>query len=313
MAKYILKRVLYAILSLFVIFTATFFLMNLIPGGPFNSEEIAPEIRERMNAKWGLDQPLYVQYFRYLKRYAQLDFGESLVMSYGASINNILFGLGKWPLSLKMGGASLLLTALLGIPLGCIAAFNRGKMTDNVIRVAAVVTTAMPRFVMSTLLLGIFTIWLGWFPATSGLMDEPKKWVLPLFTMSLTQIFSTSRLVRTSMLDVNGADYIRTAKAKGLRNWIIMFKHQFRNALIPVITSFGPMIAGMFAGSFVVEKTFVIPGIGTYMVGGVSARDYPVIMATTILLSAVSIFMNLMVDICYTLADPRISFESKGD
>ena len=313
MAKYILKRILYACLTIAIVFTITFFLMNLVPGGPFTNEEIAPEIRERLEEKYGLDRPLIEQYFNYVNMYLHGDMGVSLVMSLDKDITTLLFASGKFGISIRLGLITVVIVILCGIPLGCIAAFTRGKWPDDLIRVLSVVLTSMPRFVLSVFLLLLFTIKLKLLPAMSGMLEEPKAWVMPLICMSLGQVFGTARLVRTSVLDVVGQDYIRTAKAKGCRNWVIMFKHAFRNALIPVITHFGPTIASLLTGSFIIESTFIIPGIGTYTTGAVQARDYPVIMATTIVMSTIMIFAHLMVDIAYTIADPRITFTSKGD
>lgn len=313
MAKYILKRILYACATIFLVFTITFFLMNLVPGGPFVKEDLAPEIQERLEEKYGLNDPLYKQYFTYIKMYTHGDLGVSLAMKLDANINELLFSTGKFSVSMRLGLVALVVIVVCGIPLGCLAAFNRGKLIDDTIRVLSVVFTSMPRFVLSVFLLLIFTIKMKSLPAVSGMLETPKAWVMPLICMTLGQIFSTARLTRTSVLDVVGQDYIRTAKAKGCKASVIMFKHAFRNALIPVITHFGPTIASLLLGSFIIENTFIIPGLGTYMTGAVQVKDYPVIMATTIIFSSVLITMNLLVDIAYTIADPRITFTSKGD
>ncbi|MBR2948963.1 MAG: ABC transporter permease [Lachnospiraceae bacterium] len=313
MAKYILKRILYACATIFLVFTITFFLMNLVPGGPFVKEDLSPEIQARLEEKYGLNDPLYKQYFTYIKMYTHGDLGVSLAMKLDANINELIFNSGKFSVSMRLGLVTLIIIVVCGIPLGCLAAFNRGKIIDDTIRILSVLFTSMPRFVLSVFLLLIFTIKMKALPAVSGMLEEPKAWVMPIICMSLGQIFSTARLTRTSVLDVVGQDYIRTAKAKGCKNSVIMFKHAFRNALIPVITHFGPTIASLLLGSFIIENTFIIPGLGTYMTGAVQVKDYPVIMATTIIFSSVLITMNLLVDIAYTLADPRITFTSKGD
>ena len=313
MAKYILKRILYACATIFLVFTITFFLMNLVPGGPFVKEDLSPEIQARLEEKYGLNEPLIKQYGRYINMYLHGDLGVSLAMKLDANINELIFNSGKFSVSMRLGLVTLIIIVVCGIPLGCLAAFNRGKIIDDTIRILSVLFTSMPRFVLSVFLLLIFTIKMKSLPAVSGMLEEPKAWVMPIICMSLSQIFGTARLTRTSVLDVVGQDYIRTAKAKGCKNSVIMFKHAFRNALIPVITHFGPTIASLLLGSFIIESTFIIPGLGTYMTGAVQVKDYPVIMATTIIFSTVLITMNLLVDIAYTIADPRITFTSKGD
>ena len=313
MAKYILKRILYACATIFLVFTITFFLMNLVPGGPFVKEDLSPEIQERLEEKYGLNEPIYKQYFNYINMYTHGDLGVSLSMKLEANVKDLLFDSGKFSVSMRLGFMTLVIIILCGIPLGCLAAFNRGKLLDDTIRVLSVLFTSMPRFVLSVFLLLIFTIKMKALPAISGMLEEPREWIMPIICMSLAQIFSTARLTRTSVLDVVGQDYIRTAKAKGCKNGSVMFKHAFRNALIPVITHFGPTIASLLLGSFIVESTFVIPGLGTYMTGAIQQKDYPIIMATTIIFSTVLITMNLLVDIAYTIADPRITFTSKGD
>ena len=299
MFGYILKRLGVAILTLLVIMTITFFLMNAVPGSPFLTEKSTPEMIARANAKYGLDKPLYVQLFNYVKSYLRGDLGTSLKMQEGTPVSNIIFHQGKFTLSIKLGLYALALAVLVGIPLGCIAAYNRGSWIDGFLRVLTTVGVAVPTFVLATLLLVTFAVKLQWLPTLSSSLTSFKSYVMPVISLSFYYTCYVAKLTRTSMLDAINQDYIRTARAKGVKTRVLILKHALRNSLIPVITYLGPVMAGIITGSFVVESTFSIPGLGKYYVQSVLSRDYPVIMATTVVLSALVIFMNLVVDIAY--------------
>ena len=313
MVIYILKRIGAALLTLLVIMSITFFLMNAIPGSPFLTEKSTPQQIELANKKYGLDKPLIVQLKNYVVNYLKGDLGTSLKMQEGTPVKDIIFHQGKFILSIKLGLWSLAIAVLIGIPLGCIAAYNRGSGLDGFLRVMTTVGVAIPTFVLATLLLAAFAVKLGWFDTISGSLESPKSMVLPITSMSFYYICYVAKLTRTSMLDAINQDYIRTARAKGVKRNIIILKHALRNSLIPVITYLGPVTAGIITGSFVVESTFSIPGLGKYYVQCVMSRDYPVIMATTVVLSALVIFMNLVVDIAYKAVDPRITLTNKED
>ncbi|MBQ3481494.1 MAG: ABC transporter permease [Oscillospiraceae bacterium] len=313
MAGYIVKRIAVAILTLLVIICITFLLMNAVPGSPFLTEKSTPEMIARANAKYGLDKPLYVQLFNYIKNYARGDLGTSLKMQEGTSVSKIIFHQGKFALSLKLGLYALLLAVVIGIPLGCIAAYNRGKWIDGFLRVVTTVGVAVPTFVLATLLLVTFAVKLQKLPTLSGSLPDFKSYVMPVISLSFYYTCYVAKLTRTSMLDAINQDYIRTARAKGVKTRALILKHALRNSLIPVITYLGPVMAGIITGSFVVESTFSIPGLGKYFVQSVLSRDYPVIMATTVVLSALVILMNLVVDIAYKIVDPRITLTSKED
>ena len=311
MFGYILKRLGVAILTLLVIMTITFFLMNAVPGSPFLTEKSTPEMIARANAKYGLDKPLYVQLFNYVKSYLRGDLGTSLKMQEGTPVSNIIFHQGKFTLSIKLGLYALALAVLVGIPLGCIAAYNRGSWIDGFLRVLTTVGVAVPTFVLATLLLVTFAVKLQWLPTLSSSLTSFKSYVMPVISLSFYYTCYVAKLTRTSMLDAINQDYIRPARAKGVKTRVLILKHALRNSLIPVITYLGPVMAGIITGSFVVESTFSIPGLGKYYVQSVLSRDYPVIMATTVVLSALVIFMNLVVDIAYKIVDPRINIAAK--
>ena len=313
MFSYTVKRIIACLLTLLVVMAITFFLMNAIPGSPFLTEKSTPEMIELANKKYGLDQPLIVQFKNYVVNYLHGDFGVSLKMQEGTNVTDIIFHQGKFELSIQLGLWALLLAIVLGIPLGCIAAYKRGSWLDGFLRVMTTLGVAVPTFVLATLLLYLFAVQLNWLPANSGSLTDIKSFIMPVISLSFYYMCYIAKLTRTSMLDAINQDYIRTARAKGVRTGKLILKHALRNSLIPVVTYLGPVCAGIITGSFVVESTFSIPGLGKYFVQSILNRDYPVIMATTVVLSALVIIINLVVDIAYKLVDPRIQLSAKGD
>ena len=313
MLSYIVKRILGAAGTLLLIMAITFFLMNAIPGSPFLTEKSTPQMIELANKKYGLDQPLIVQFKNYVVNYLHGDLGVSLKMQEGTEVTQIIFGQGKFELSIKLGLSALALAVIIGIPLGCIAAYHRGSWLDGFLRVITTVGVAIPTFVLATLMLALFAVKLGWLPVKSNTLPDFKSYIMPVVSLSFYYTCYIAKLTRTSMLDAINQDYIRTARAKGVRTRSLVLKHALRNSLIPVITYLGPVTAGIITGSFVVESTFQIPGLGRYFVQSVLNRDYTVIMATTVILSALVIFMNLVVDLAYRLVDPRITLTAKED
>lgn len=305
MAKYIVKRILLAIVTIWAVATLTFFLMNLVPGGPFLSEKaISPQAQAALEAKYGLDKPMSQRYVNYMTGALHGDFGDSLKQR-GRTVMSIISM--KFPVSARVGGISVLVALILGIPLGSIAALKRGKAADSVISVIATCGIAVPSFVICTLLMYFFGVKLGLLP-TMGL-ESAKHYVMPVIALSFYPTAYIMRLMRSSMLDVLGQDYMRTAKAKGLAGGKILFKHALRNAILPVVTYVGPMLAYTITGSFVVEKIFVIPGLGGEFIKAINGRDYTLIMGTTIFLATLVIVMNVVVDIIYKLVDPRIKLK----
>lgn len=305
MLKYILKRILLAIVTIWAVATLTFFLMNMVPGGPFLSEKaISPQATAALEAKYGLDKPLGQQYLTYMLDASHGDFGDSLKQR-GRTVMDIIKM--KFPVSARVGGVSVLVALIVGVPLGCIAALKRGKFLDSLISVISTCGIAVPSFVICTLLLYFFGVKLQILP-TMGLTSW-KHFVMPVMALSFYPTAYIMRLMRSSMLDVLGQDYMRTAKAKGLAGFKILFKHALRNAILPVITYVGPLLAYTVTGSFVVEKIFTIPGLGGEFITAINGRDYTLIMGTTIFLATLIIVMNVIVDIVYKIVDPRIKLK----
>ena len=302
---YILKRVLLAILTIWVVITITFFVMHAVPGGPFMSEKaITKEAQAALEAKYGLDKPLGVQYVTYLKDIVtRFDFGPSLKQRGRQVIDIIGDGLRT---SAKLGLIAAALAVVVGVVLGAVAALRRNTLVDKFIMVMTTAFISMPSFIMGSFLLLFLSVKLGWFPANGS---TAAGLVLPVVTLSLSPMANITRLTRSSMLDVLGQDYIRTAKAKGVSGSKIIFGHALKNSLIPVLTYIGPMLAFIVTGSMVVEQIFAVPGIGRQFVSSITNRDYTMIMGTTIVLASLIVIMNLVTDILYKVVDPRIEFE----
>lgn len=298
---YILKRLLLALFTIFLVITITFFAMNAIPGGPFMSEKsVTAETLARLNAKYGLDKPLFEQYLNYLGNVLRFDFGYSLKRD-GFTVNQILMeGLGA---SAKLGLFAALFAIVFGLFFGTLAAVFRDKWIDRLIMILTTGSVAMPSFVIGTLLLIIFCLYVPIFPPIGS---EPGGLVLPVISLALYPTSYITRLTRSAMLDVQGQDFIRTARAKGVSRSKVIFKHTLKNSLIPVITYVGPMIAYIVTGSLVVEQIFSVPGLGREFTSSIINRDYTLIMGTTILLASLVVIMNLVSDILYTVVDPRV-------
>ena len=302
---YIGKRILLAVFTVWVVITVTFFVMHAVPGGPFVGEKATtPAGQAAMEAKYGLDKPLMTQYGTYLKDIVtKFDFGPSLKQRGRQVIDIIADGMKT---SLKLGLIAAVLSAIVGIVLGAIAALRRNKLIDRIIMVITTAFVSMPSFIMGSLLLALFAIKLRALPANGA---TPAGLILPIVTLALYPMAYITRLTRSSMLDVLGQDYIRTARAKGVSGPKIIFGHAMKNSLIPVLTYFGPMLAYIVTGSLVVEQIFAVPGIGRQFVSSITNRDYPMIMGTTIILAALIVIMNLVTDILYKVVDPRITLE----
>ncbi len=305
MARYIIKRVIIGIITAFVVATLTFFIMNMVPGGPFLSEKaVTPQAQAAMEAKYGMDKPLYVQYLNYMKGLLTGDLGIS-IKKRGFTVNDIIRN--KFPVSAKLGALAVLVSVLIGVPLGSIAAYRRGKLADNIIIVFSTAGIAIPSFLSATLMLFIFSVKLRLLPSLG--LTTPASYIMPVIALAIYPTSYISRLMRSSMLDVIGQDYMRTARSKGVSPFVSIFKHALRNAILPVVTYLGPLLAYLMTGSFIVEKIFTIPGLGHEFVGAISSRDYPLIMGTTIFLATFVIFMNVVVDVAYAFIDPRIKLK----
>lgn len=309
MMKFIAKRVAQALIVVLLITCITFLLMNLVPGGPFLSEKSpSPQVLAAMEAKYGLDKPVPIQLKNYIVHLLKGDLGVSLKMQKNRPVTTIIMEM--FPVSAKIGAIALLIALAFGVTMGCLAAYNRGGVLDSVLRVVMTLGVSIPSFVTATVLMILFgSVWK--ILPTVGLTHW-TSYILPCFTLSFNPMCHIGRLARSSMLDVINQDYIRTARAKGVRPVSIVFKHALRNAFIPVLTYLGPLTAGILTGGFVVEKVFNIPGLGRYFIQSIMNRDYPIIMGTTIFLAAFIVFMTLIVDILYKAVDPRIDLTKEG-
>ena len=302
---YILKRLALAVLTVFIVITVTFFVMHAVPGGPFLGEKALSETAlEALEKKYGMDKPLYVQYLTYLSDIVtRLDFGPSLKQRGRLVADLILEGL---QVSARLGLIAAGIAVVVGLVLGAYAALRRNRLADQLIMVITTAFVSMPSFIMGTLLLLLFAVKWMVVPANGAMAGGQ---LLPVVTLALYPTAYITRLTRSSMLDVLGQDYIRTAKAKGVSPGRLVFSHALKNAVSPVITYLGPMMANIVTGSLVVEKIFAVPGIGRTFVSSITDRDYPVIMGTTIVLAVLVVLMNLLSDILYKAVDPRIRLQ----
>ncbi|GAA0412023.1 ABC transporter permease [Paenibacillus motobuensis] len=306
MVRYIANKLFYTLVSLFILISATFFLMKAIPGDPFMSEKKVPEeIRQRLMEQYGLDKPVFQQYIKYLGDIVQGDLGISM-KKINQEVSDII---GQtFSASLKLGLVAIVVSVIIGVVLGLLAALYHRKVIDNVTMVLAVLGIAVPSFVLASLLQFVFASKLHWLP-TMG-FKGPMYYVLPVAALSAQPIAFIARLTRSSMLEVLHADYIKTAKAKGLSWFAILFRHVVRNGIMPVVTYMGPMTANIVTGSVVIEQIFGIGGIGKQFVQAITVRDYPMIMGITIFYGALLMIARLITDIAYGLIDPRIKLSA---
>ena len=303
MAKYIVKRVLLAIVTVLIVCAITFFSMNAIPGGPFEGEKaLSPDVKATLMERYNLDKPVGEQFVLYIGNLLHGDFGVSLKT--GRDIGTTIFE--SFKISAKLGGMAALVALIAGLILGSTAALMRNKWPDRVIVFFSTLAAAVPSFVLASLLLLVFCIQLQWIPVWS---TQNQNYILPIIALSFYPMAYITRLTKTSMLDALGQDYVRTARAKGVPQIFVIFKHALRNALIPVITYVGPMLASILTGSLVVENIFTIGGLGAKFTTGITTRASPMIMGTTLFLATLMVIMNLLSDIVYKLVDPRITFE----
>ena len=303
-SRYIVKRILLALVSLFAIITITYFLMNLMPGDPFMSEKASEENRAILIAKYGLDQPVYVQYGKYLTNLLHGDMGTSYVLQKGRAVKDIIFE--SFQVSMSLGVRALLLAIVCGIILGCIAGLCKDKLPDAVIRVLSSVGISMPGYVIASGLMILLAVNLKVLPVN---YNKPGGWLMPMLTLAIYPTSYLTRLTRASILEVMNQDYLRTERAKGMSEFVVVFIHALKNSLIPVITYLGPLTASILTGGFVAESVFSVPGLGRYFVSSISSRDYTMIMGVTIFYSSLIVFMNLICDILYKIVDPRIQLD----
>ena len=303
MLKYTIKRLLLAAVTVLIIAAITFFAMNAIPGGPFSKEKATdPTVQAMLEARFNLDKPVPEQFLIYVKNLLHGDFGISLKTGREISVTIR----DSFAVSAKLGGMAAGLAVVLGLTLGSVAALTRNRWPDRVIIFLTTLFVSVPSFVLATLLLLVFCLILKWF---SVFNPANPNYLLPVISLMLYPMAYITRLTKSSMLDVLGQDYIRTARAKGVRQSLVIFKHALRNALIPVITYVGPMTAYILTGSMVVETVFTVGGLGTKFVSSINNQDYPMIMATTIFLATLMVLATLLSDLVYKLVDPKITFE----
>lgn len=302
MAAFLVKRLLSIIATLFVLATITFFLMRVVPGGPFDSDKaLPPDIKANVEAKFGLNLPMHVQYLRYLNGLVHLDFGPSFKYM-GRTVTEIIGD--TLPTSMELGLYSLILAIGLGIPLGILSAYKQNSWVDFSAMFVAVAGISLPSYFVGAILIYVFSLRLNLLPP--ALWEEWASKILPTITLGTRPAALIARLTRAALLESIRSDYVRTARAKGLSERVVILKHALRNSLIPVVTLIGPLAAYVVTGTFVIEYVYAIPGMGKYFIDGVTNRDYPLIMGVTMVYGFVLVFANLLVDVAYAIIDPRI-------
>ena len=307
MLGYVIRRVLWIIPVLFVVTVITFLMMHSAPGGPFSSmngtRPMPPQIRELLDARYGLNDPVWVQYLRWVGGLLRGDLGISYRYP-DRSVNDIV--IQGAAVTVQLGIMAFVLSVAVGVPLGVIGALRQNAIPDYGATFVSVIGIATPSFILAELLILLFSVQLHWFP--TGGWKGPEYWILPTVALAGFPIAQIARYTRASMLEVTRRDYVRTAQSKGLRETNVVVMHMMRNALIPVVTVLGPLLAFLVTGSFIIETIFNLPGIGRFFVLGIQQRDYGLIMAMTVLFAAAVAVMNLVIDILYAYIDPRIRY-----
>ncbi|MCM1992597.1 ABC transporter permease [Oceanirhabdus seepicola] len=305
MLKFFLKRFFSAIFTLFLISTITFFLMKAIPGGPFSkNEKLSDRVRESIEEKYHLNDPIHKQYLDYMAGLLKGDLGPSFARP-GVEVSDLMKQ--GFPISASIGGFAILMVILIGVPFGIIAAIKQNKAPDYAISFLSTLGVCIPSFVLATLFIFVFCYKLNILPSNG--LDSWKHYIGPVVALGGFSLAFVTRLTRSSMLEIMQQDYIRTARAKGLPESVVLFKHGLRNALIPVVTYIGPTVAAILTGSFVVERIFALPGMGKHFTDSVGNRDYTTLMGATIVFAALYLVMILIVDVLYVVIDPRIKFD----
>ncbi len=304
MLRYIFRRVLISLLTLFVLITVSFVLVKMLPGSPFTNRKVPEQSKQKLYQYYNLDKPVFAQYLGYMENLIKGDLGYSIAQT-GRSVNSIIAA--SFPYSVDLGLRALLVGTVLGILLGIVAALRRGGVVDSLCMVTAVVGISVPSFIVGALIQLVFAVKLKWFPVAT--YNGFSYTVLPTVALSLGMIATIAKYTRASMLEVIFADYVKTADAKGLSRWQIIFRHMLRNALLPIITLLGPMVASVLTGTFVVEQIFAVPGLGKHFVTSIVNLDYSLIVSLTVFYGAFLVLMNLVVDIVYGIVDPRIRIE----
>ncbi|MGB0764790.1 MAG: ABC transporter permease [Luminiphilus sp.] len=309
MLRFILSRLLQAIPVIFIVITATFFLVRAAPGGPFDAEKVVlPEVKRALEAQYKLDLPLHEQYFAYLGDLTRGELGPSFKYP-GRSVNEILFS--GLPVTAELGFYALLIALLIGVTAGVFASLKPNTRQDYIPMSLAMIGICMPSFLLGPLLVLVFGIYLEWLPI-SGWGAIPGDKILPSITLGAAYAAYVARLSRAGMLEILSQDFIRTARAKGLPEWLVVTKHALRGGLIPVVAFLGPAFAGLLAGSFVVETIFQIPGLGRFYVQAAFNRDYTMILGTTVFLSTLIVLFNLVSDVAAAWLNPRLRSQFSG-
>ena len=311
MKKYILKRILTSLFTLLAILLVLFILMKLMPGSPFNDEKLTDDMRAALYAKYGLDQPVIVQFFKYVGGMLRGDLGVSYNISKNTPISQLIQT--RLPISIQMGGMAVLLGAVVGLVLGIIAALKRDTIWDTLATIISVIGVSVPSYVFALGLSYTFGFRLQWFPMLFTVNDITGSSVLPSISLSMFTMASIARFTRSEMLEVLDSDYMLLAESKGISGPALIFRHALRNALIPIITVLAPLIVDLMTGSLVVEKIFAIPGVGSLLVNAIQSNDYNVVISLSFIYSAMYIGIMLVVDILYGVIDPRIRLSKEGN
>ncbi|MGE5676986.1 MAG: ABC transporter permease [Pseudomonadota bacterium] len=308
MKNYLFKRIVMAVVTIWAIITITFCLMHSIPGNPFRNESKMPkQVYQNLLKKYGLDKPLTEQYAIYLGRIVRGDFGDSM-KSRVETVNDMIKR--GFPVSAFLGIQAIVIAVILGPSLGAVAALNQNKWPDYMAMIIAIIGISVPSFIMGTLFIQLIARNVGFLPI--GGWGTYQHTILPSLALALMPLATLARYMRSSMLEVMGQDYIKTAKSKGISKFTVVMKHAVRNAILPIVSALGTIVANTLMGSFVVEKIFGIPGLGKYFVMSINNRDYPLIMGTTIFYAIVLVCLLLIVDFAYMFIDPRIKLTKEG-
>ncbi len=308
MRRYLLKRIIMAVITIWAIITITFILMHSVPGNPFMTESKMPKVvYQNLQKKYGLDKPLSQQYFIYLGRIVRGDFGDSM-KSRVETVNDMIKR--GFPVSVVIGLEALIIALAFGPALGAVAALNQNKWPDYLSMVIAIIGISVPSFIMGTVFIQFLARNIVYLPI--GGWGEFRHTILPSLALAMMPLAQIARLMRSSMLEVMGQDYIKTAQSKGISKAAVVFKHAVRNAILPVVSILGTVVSNLLVGSFVIEKIFGIPGLGMFFIMSISNRDYPLIMGTTVFYAMVLVSMLLIVDIAYMIIDPRIKLIKEG-
>ena len=311
MKKYTLKRVLTSLFTLLVILLVLFILMQLMPGSPFNDEKLNADQRAALYTKYGLDQPVVVQFFRYVGNMLRGDMGVSYNISKNTPISQLIQT--RLPISIGIGGMAVAIGAVAGLLLGLLAALKHDTIWDSLATILSVIGVSVPSYVFALALSYTFGFRMGWFPMLFSAKDVLGSSVLPSISLSMFTMASVARFTRSEMLEVMGSEYMLLAESKGLSGPTLIIRHALRNALIPIITVLAPLIVDLMTGSLVVEKIFAIPGVGSLLVSAIQSNDYNVVIALSFIYSAMYILIMLVVDILYGIIDPRIRLAKNGD